>query len=119
MQLPLQVTFRHMESSPALEARIAELAAKLDHVYERIMSCRVVVEAPHQHHRQGQLYSVRIDVKVPGGELFVDSERDLHHAHEDPFMAAHDAFDAMRRQLEGFAQKQRGDVKHHGPVARA
>lgn len=120
MQLPLQITFRHMEPSPALEMRIRELAARLDRFNDRIMSCRVVVEAPHQHHRQGQLFAVRIDVTVPGGELYADRTRDAGHAHEDPYVAARDAFDAIRRQLEDYAREQRGDVKHHvvrGPAA--
>jgi cold shock CspA family protein len=113
MQLPLQITFRHMEPSAALEARIRELAAKLDLFHDRIMRCRVVVEAPHQHHRQGQIYSVRVDVTVPGGELYADNARDLHHAHEDPYLAAHDAFDAIGRRLEDYAREHRGKVKHH------
>ena len=49
MKLPLQVTFRHMEPSDALDADIREHAEILDKFAGNIMSCRVVVEAPHQH----------------------------------------------------------------------
>ena len=44
MQLPLQITFRHMKPSPALEARIRKLAARLDKFSGGIMHCHVIVE---------------------------------------------------------------------------
>ena len=36
------------------------------------MGCRVIVEAPHRHHRKGKAYEVRIDLTVPGGELVIN-----------------------------------------------
>jgi ribosomal subunit interface protein len=114
MQTPLQITFRDLESSAAIEANIREKAAKLEQYYDQIMSCRVMVEAPHGHHHQGRLYQVRIDLGVPDGELVVSHEH--HHkdsAHEDVYVAIRDAFDAMRRQLEDYARKRRGKVKQH------
>ena len=116
MQLPLQITFRHMNPSDPIEADIREKAEKLDQFYDQIMSCRVVVELSHKHHHQGNLYHVSIDVTVPGKELAVSREPELHQAHEDVYVAIRDAFDAMRRQLEDFARQQRQDVKTHEPV---
>lgn len=113
MQIPVQVTFRHMEHSDALEARIRERAAELDQYYSNIMACRVVVEARHQHHHQGNLFHVRIDLTVPGKELVVSREPEAHHAHEDAYVTVRDAFDAMRRQLEDFARVQRNKIKSH------
>lgn len=114
MQIPLQITFRDMEPSDAVEARIREKVAKLDHFYDQNMSCRVMVEAPHAHHHKGKLFQVRIDLTVPEGELLVTHEH--HHkdpAHEDVYVAIRDAFDAMKRQLEDYARKRRGKVKTH------
>ena len=114
MQTPLQITFRDMEPSAAVEANIREKAAKLELYYDRIMSCRVVVQAPHAHHHQGRLYQVHIDLGVPEGELVVSHEH--HHkdqAHEDVYVAIRDSFDAMKRQLEDYARKRRGKVKQH------
>ncbi|TNF39031.1 MAG: ribosome-associated translation inhibitor RaiA, partial [Gammaproteobacteria bacterium] len=72
MQQPLQITFRDIPYSDALEADIREKAAKLDQFYDHIMSCRVVVELPHGHHHKGKLYHVTIDITVPGEELVVN-----------------------------------------------
>jgi ribosomal subunit interface protein len=113
MQLPLQIVFRNMEPSAAVEAKIRERAAKLDSFHEHIMSCRVLVEAHHRHHHQGNLYHVRVDLKVPEAELVASREPDQHHAHEDVYVAIRDAFDAVRRQLEDYVRRRRGHVKEH------
>lgn len=113
LQLPLQLVFRNLDPSPAIEAKIRERVGKLDLYYDQIMSCRVAVEAPHKHHHKGKLYHVRINLTVPDKELVVSREPDQHHAHEDVYVAIRDAFDAMRRQLEDYARRRRGKVKHH------
>ena len=114
MRIPLEVTFRHMEPSPAAEARIAEKVAKLEQLYSALTRCHVIVEAPHEHSRQGKLFHVSIDLNVPGGELLVTrGHHHQSHAHEDVYVAIRDAFDAAKRRLEDYARQQRGDVKHH------
>lgn len=113
MQLPLQISFRNMDPSPAVEARIRDKAKLFDRFYDRISGCRVMVEAPHRHHHKGKLYRVRIDLTLPGGELTVDRSPDEHHAHEDVYVAIRDSFKAAVRQLEDYARQQRGDIKTH------
>lgn len=108
MQIPLQVTLKDMPQSEAVESRIREKAEKLSRFYDRIMSCRVVVETPQRHQHQGKLYSVRIDLTVPGAELVANRAQD-----EDVYVAIRDAFVAITRQLEDFVRRQRGDVKTH------
>ena len=113
MKQPLQINFRDIPPSEAVEAKIREKAAKLDEFYDQIMSCSVMVEAPHAHHNKGGLYHVRIDLTVPNGELIINRAPKDHHAHEDVYVAIRDAFNAAKRKLQDFTRKQRGDVKHH------
>ena len=113
MQMPLQIAFRNLDRSEAIEARIRERAEKLDQYHGRIMSCRVAVEALHKHHRHGNHYHVRIDLTVPGGELVANREPDEHHAYTDVYVAIRDAFDAIRRQLEDYGRRQSRQVKEH------
>lgn len=108
MKLTPQVTFKDVPPSEAIESNILEKAAKLERYYNRIMGCRVAVEAVQQRRHQGKLYSVRIDLTVPGSELVVNKI-----LNEDLYVAIKDAFDAARRKLEAFAEKQRGEVKQH------
>ena len=117
MQNPLQITFRNMEPSEAMEADVRDKAAKLDEFYDQIMSCRVVVEAHHHRHHKGNLYHVRIHITVPGEkEIVVSREPAEKHAHEDAYIAIRDAFDAARRQLQDHAARIRQDVKTHEGV---
>lgn len=111
--LPLQITFRDMPTSEAVRARIIERVNELEQFHSRIMSCRVVIRAPHRHQRKGRLYSVRIDLKVPRREIIINREPALNHAHEDIYVAIRDAFDALGRRLEDTARRRRGDVKAH------
>ena len=110
MQTPLQITIRDVDHSEALETRIRDKAQKLEEFFKHIMSCRVVVEAPHKHHHQGKQFNVRIDIGVPGNEIVVNRDH-----HEDVYVALRDAFDAAKRQLEDYARKTRGDIKTHEP----
>jgi ribosome-associated translation inhibitor RaiA/cold shock CspA family protein len=123
MHSPLQITFRHMDPSPALEARIRQRGEELDQFFDRITSCRVVVECRHPRHQQGKLFEVRIDLTVPGAEIVVGRDTGANHAHEDAHVAVRDAFDAARRRLEDHARDRRGAVKlhvvpDHGRIAR-
>jgi ribosome-associated translation inhibitor RaiA len=115
MESPLQITFRHMESSPALAARIRQRADELDQFFGRIVSCRVVVECHHMRHRQGGLFEVHIDLTVPGAELVSSRDHGLDHAHEDAHVAVRDAFNAARRRLEDFARERRDAAIAHSP----
>jgi len=108
MRIPLQVTFRNMQHSEVIEANINEKASKLDRFYDRIMSCRVVVEALQRRHHQGNLYSVRINITVPGKELAVSHQED-----SDAYVAIRDAFDAAARLIEEHGRQIRGSVKAH------
>jgi ribosomal subunit interface protein len=107
-----------IERSEALEADIRSHAAKLEQFHPRITSCRVTVEETRKHHQQGHQFTVRIDLRVPGGEIVVTRDHN-----EDVYVAVRDAFDSAKRQVEEVIREKRGDVKlhevpQHGTVAR-
>ena len=108
MQIPLQITLHGIEHSNALYNSVREKAEKLDRYYDRIMSCRVALELAGRHKHHGKQFEVRIDLKVPGGEIAITHQHD-----EELQIALRDAFDAARRRLEDYARGQRGDVKRH------
>jgi len=118
MQVPLQITLRHMRASEALEARIRDQATKLEAFHPQVISCRVTVEELDKHQHQGRQFQVRIDAHVPGREIVASRDH-----HEDVYVALRDAFAAVTRQLEEDVRVRRGDVKihdvpQHGRVAR-
>jgi ribosomal subunit interface protein len=105
MKTPLQITFRGIDHSDAIGAHIREKAEKLETFFEPIMSCRVVVEMPHQHKHQGKAFNVRIDIGVPGSEIVVNRDNN-----EDVYVALRDAFDAARRQLDDYGRRLRRET---------
>jgi ribosomal subunit interface protein len=113
MQRPLQITFRGMDPSEAVEARIQRKARDLERHYDHITGCDVTVESPHHHQRKGRLYSVRIELHLPDSALVVATEKQQNPAHEDVYVAIRDAFGAAVRQLEDHVRKTRGRVKQH------
>jgi ribosomal subunit interface protein len=116
MKIPLQITFKDLDPSDAIEASIRKHAERLDRFHDRITSCSVVIEQPQRRQRKGKLYRLRLDMTLPGHEIVVNRDPGLDHAHEDVYVAIRDAFDAATRQLEDYARRSRGDVKKHEVV---
>lgn len=111
MQVPLEIAFHNVDPSANLERKIRERVDKLHRFFDRIISCRVAVEAPHRSQAKALAYHVRIEVRVPGKELVVSRDPGEDGGQFDPYIVVRDAFDAMQRQLEGYSRKLRGDVK--------
>ncbi len=113
MELPLEIVFRNMDRSDAIEARVREKAQRLERYFDRITRCRVAVEAPHRHQNHGKIYQVGIEIGVPGKRIIVNHAGPGHPAHADVYVAMRDAFAAATRQLEDYVRTTRGKVKAH------
>ena len=113
MDTPLQISFHNLPHSSVIETAIHEAAARLEASHDRIVSCRVIVDQPHKHHKEGNPYQVRIDLKVPGAELVVKREPAEGGAPGALDAAVHEAFDEMQQQLDAFTSRRRGFVKTH------
>jgi len=137
MKLPLQITFRNMKSSARVEEWIQAEAAKLDTFCSQIMACRVAIEVPHRHSRNGKPLHVRIDLTLPGKEIVIKREPIPRHKpwmigegdgllklhplppHHDLHLVIHDAFKAAARRVHDFARYRRGNVKTHEQLPKA
>ncbi len=117
MDTPLELTFTNMDRTQELEALAHEKVEHLEKFFDHINSCHVYVKASHRRKKTGNLYGVHIDVRLPGGELFVSSEKGDAPAHEHPEVAMRDAFHAMERELKEWKDRVKGEVKlHEGPL---
>ena len=116
MQRPLQITFRNMKTSEAVEARIRKNVEKLEKSCDNLLGCRVVVEAPHAHHQKGGLYHTRIDLTIPAETIVVNREPDLHKGSTDVYVSIRDAFTAAERQLHKHSKRRQGKIKTHETV---
>ncbi len=129
MKLPVQITFKNM-AEDGLEEYVRQQAFKLERYYDGIMSCDILVETRGRH-LHGNPYHVRIRLGMPDGELVVKHEPSLHATLQDqetgkaakrgegkglpknPRRAILDAFAEMRRRVEDYARKRRGQTKQH------
>lgn len=119
MDVPLEIRFHNLQSSDSVEAAIRDRAARLEKFYDRITSCRVAVEAPHRQHRKGNLFTITIDIGVPGGEIVVNKEPHRakeRYANPDLYKAIRDAFDAAERQVIDYKNRLRGETKIHAEL---
>jgi len=66
-QIPLQITFRGINHSQAVEAAIRQRATRLERFSHQITRCHVIVDMPHQHRHRGNHYAIRIDITTPSG----------------------------------------------------
>ena len=117
MALPVQISYRNAERSDRLDALVEEEARKLPRFFERIVSCRVIIEHPHRHHRKGTPVHVRIDLVVPGDELVINSSPNPDTVFSDDFKdaqrAIREAFRKAERRLADYAERKSGEVKAH------
>lgn len=114
MQLPLEISYRDVTKTPALEDLVAGKAEDLEKVCDHINSCRVALERPHASVRSGNPYRVRVVVRVPPKHEIVAAREPGQSDPDAPLSAVvSDTFDAARRQLRDLVEKQRGRVKAH------
>ena len=107
MTIPLQITFRGMDSSELVTRTIEKQAEKLERLIDRASRCHVVIESPHRHHLHGNAYSVHVDLRFPRGEVAVSRTGAGDPARENLHAAIRDAFEAVVRKLEDRARGRR------------
>lgn len=111
MDVPPEVAFRGLEPTDALKARILEGIEDLEEVYDRLVSCRVMVEDTTAARHSGKLYRVRLEISVPNQTVVVDRTPKQADDVRDVYQAVKHAFDIARRKLDELKHKQRRDVK--------
>jgi ribosome-associated translation inhibitor RaiA len=123
MTTSVQVTFRNMLPHEALATVVHSRARWLETFHPDLAGCRVALEFPHRHKKHGRPFSIHIQLSLPGEDVTVRHEAQLHAApaapydtggavgddHRDAIAAINDAFDAARRRLEDAVRRRRGD----------
>lgn len=113
MQKPLTIAFRHIDSSEAIEEIIRKRVEKLERIYNHIVHCAVSVEAQKNHAQHGYPFAIRVELVVPGKNIVVKSNSEMHHANVDAYAAIRLTFDALERRLIDYARIQRHHIERH------
>lgn len=117
IDMPLEIAFHGLPSSPALRDAIIDRVAKLQRLAPHGSALRVTVEQDSRSHHQGNTYRVHARLIVPGGELDAGRSPPGGATHDDPYVAVRDTFDTLTKRLEGHAQRRRHEVKSHDSEA--
>lgn len=105
--MQVQITFREIPSSEALEAKVRERADKLAKLHDQIISCHVTVDAPHRHQHRGRTFRVTVDLLLPECAIVVSRDPGLDGSHQDAYVAVRDAFDTVTRRLQDYVARRR------------
>ncbi len=113
MTTPVEIVFRNIEASEALEERVHEKMARLERIYDRITSAHVTIEAPAKQQGRPKTFLVTIDLDLPHhAPLVVKHEPSTNEPH-DAYAALKDAFAKAQRLLQEHADRMAGRVKSH------
>lgn len=117
MQSDPTITFRNLDSTPALERKIMERIVDLEKYHSRITSCDVVVEMPQKDKVSGREFQVLINVAVPGPDVHVSRSVQHSEAAENLDLAINEAFAVVQRLLQDQDRKMDAHrVKQHASI---
>jgi ribosome-associated translation inhibitor RaiA/cold shock CspA family protein len=121
MQVPVEIAFHNMESSPWAEQEIRKRIKKLEKIYDRLISCRVRVDQRTKTGGGTIPPVVRIEMGIPGRKDLVVAHEpdhlqrkfqtpDLHNAIHEAFRIAEDQLGELKKQREGRSRTR--DAQH-------
>jgi ribosome-associated translation inhibitor RaiA/cold shock CspA family protein len=103
LQVPLEIAFHNLDSSPRAEQEIRARVANLEKLYDRLVSCRVRIDKRAKDLTGAIPPVVRIELGIAGrNELVVSHEPDhllRKYQHPDLHKAINEAFRKAERQL--------------------
>ncbi|BCJ89519.1 hypothetical protein IZ6_02540 [Terrihabitans soli] len=118
MQIPAEIAFHNIQHSDWAEQAIREKIARLEKLFDRLVTCRVRVEKRANNASNGHNSIppvVRIEIGVPGHKDLVVSHEPEHlqQKFSDPDMriAINEAFRIAERQLLDFKEQLKGKTK--------
>jgi cold shock CspA family protein/ribosome-associated translation inhibitor RaiA len=115
LQVPLEIAFHNIASSPRAEQEIRARVADLERLYDRLVSCRVRIDQRAKD-RTGTIPPVvHIELGIPGrGDLVVSHEPEhllRKYRHPDLHKAINEAFRIAERQLLDLKEQRDGRTK--------
>lgn len=130
MQVPLEITYRNIEKSPAAEEEIRAHVADLEEIYDRITACHVRVDQRADNSNHTIPPVVRIELQIPGHRNVVVAHEpghlqrkfqnpDLSNAINEAFRIAERRLHDLKevREANGPAQAEGGEERFLGQVA--
>ncbi len=101
MKPAVDVVYRDLDSSAALNDIITKKLEKLSRYTDQIVHSRVVLDAPHQHKHKGKQYRASIELDIKGHPVAITQDDESIH------VAVRDAFSSAERKVKQLAARHR------------
>ena len=103
MQVPIEIAFHNLDSSPWAEEEIRKRVSKLEKIYDRLISCRVRVDQRASNSGHSLPPVVRLELGIPGRKDLVVAHEPDHlvrkYASPNLHNAIHETFRIAEEQL--------------------
>jgi ribosomal subunit interface protein len=101
MKSAVDVLYRDLEASPALNEIISKKLEKLNRYSDQIIHSRVVLDTPHNRKHKGKQFRASIEIDIKGHPIAVAQDNESIH------LAVRDAFITAERKVKQIAARQR------------
>lgn len=101
MKPAVDVVYRDLESSAALNEIISKKLEKLNRFTDQIIHSRVVLDTPHNHKHKGKQFRASIELDIKGHPIAITQDNESIH------LAVRDAFSSAERKVKQITAKQR------------
>jgi len=101
MKPAVDVVYRDLDSSAALNSIITKKLEKLNRYTDQIVHSRVVLDTPHQHKHKGKQFRASIELDIVGHPIAITQDDESIH------VAVRDAFLSAERKIKQLAARQR------------
>lgn len=101
MKTAVDVLYRDLDSSAALNEVITKKLEKLNRFSDQIMHSRVVLDTPHNHKHKGKQFRASIEIDIKGHPIAVTQNNESIH------LAVRDAFNSAERKIKQITARKR------------
>jgi ribosomal subunit interface protein len=95
----LQITVRSVSDTPVIQYHVNKYFEKLLRTTNKLISCKVVIDAEQRHRNRAKIFSVTIDVALPR-KILVSRKMNLNL-----FVAVREAFIAIEKSLQKYNKR--------------
>jgi ribosome-associated translation inhibitor RaiA len=112
MKMPINIAFKDVPKSDAIQRLIMTKIAGLEKECNYITSCRVSLEKTQKHHKTGNPIQICIDLHIPQGHNIVVKESyNSMHGKDVVSAMIRNAFEKARRKIRKVVERQHGESK--------
>lgn len=108
MKRPLEVHYRGISHSEALDEHIQARVRRLDRLHPNVVGCRLYLERPHRHHESSKGWRAAIDITVPPRRKVAMTRLSVD---DNLYKLLDELFEAAERRVRKLAERPRGRAK--------